>query len=150
MSKASNQKPLPIVIGVVGLAINDRGQVLLTQRHQPQDPDVHLCWQIPGGGMEFGESPEQTLAREMQEELGVSVRILHPYPVAKTSVFAAKTPFHVTLLCYLVSIDNQTPTLNDPETAAWKWMTLDEAAKLQTLPSTMEFIQEAVALAHIG
>ena len=141
-------KTRPIVLGVVGLAINDKGQVLLTQRHQPQDPDVHLCWQIPGGGMEFGESPEQTLAREMQEELGVSVRILYPHPIAKTSIFAAKMPFHVTLLCYLVSIDDQTPTLNDPETAAWKWMTLGEAAKLHSLPLTMEFIQEATALPH--
>ena len=148
MNTTKKQKPRLIVLGVVGLAINDSGYVLLTQRHQPQDPLVHKCWQIPGGGIEFGESPEQTLAREMQEELGVSVRILHPYPIAKTSVFATKTPFHVTLLCYLVSIDNQTPTLNDPETAAWKWMTLDEAAKLHTLPSTMEFIQEAMALSY--
>jgi len=141
-------KTRPIILGVVGLAINDKGQVLLTQRYQPQDPEVHLCWQIPGGGMEFGESPEQTLAREMQEELGVSVRIVYPNPIVKTSIFAAKEPFHVTLLCYVVSIDNQTPTLNDPETAAWKWMTLDDAAKLRTLPTTMEFIQEAVALSH--
>ncbi len=148
MSETSNQKPLPIVIGVVGLAVNDKGQVLLTQRHQPQDPLVHECWQLPGGGMEFGESPEQTLAREIQEELGVSVRILYPHPIAKTSIFATKVPFHVTLLCYLVSIDNQTPILNDPETAAWKWMTLDEAAKLHSLPLTMEFIQEATALSH--
>ncbi len=148
MSNTSNHKPLPIVIGVVGLAINDKGQVLLTQRHQPQDPEVHLCWQLPGGGMEFGESPEQTLAREMQEELGVSVRIVYPHPIAKTSIFATKEPFHVTLLCYVVSIDSQTPMLNDPETAAWKWTTLDEAAKLRTLPLTMEFIQEAMALSH--
>lgn len=148
MTNTSNHKPLPIVLSVVGLAMNDRGQVLLTQRHQPQDPDVHLCWQLPGGGMEYGESPEQTLAREIQEELGVSVRILHPHPIAKTSIFAAKVPFHVTLLCYGVSIDSQTPTLNDPETVAWKWITLDEAAKLKTLPLTMEFIQEATALLH--
>jgi len=148
MNAASNHKPQPIVLGVVGLAINDKGQVLLTQRHQPQDPEVHLCWQLPGGGMEFGESPEQTLAREMQEELGVSVRILHPYPIAKTSIFATKDPFHVTLLCYVVSIDNQTPTINDPETSAWKWMTFDEAATLHTLPLTMEFIQEAMALSR--
>lgn len=148
MSETSNQKLLPIVLGVVGLAINDNGQILLTQRHQPQDPDVHGCWQLPGGGMEFGESPEQTLAREMQEELGVSVRILHPHPIAKTSIFLSREPFHVTILCYLVSIDHQIPVLNDPETAAWKWMILDEAAKHKTLPLTMEFIQEAMALSH--
>ncbi|MBI5151877.1 MAG: NUDIX hydrolase [Candidatus Pacebacteria bacterium] len=135
----------PMVIGVLGLAINSSGQFLLTQRSQPEDPEVHLKWQIPGGGMEYGEMPEQTLARELQEELGVSAHILFPHPIAKTSLWDLKDhSFHVTLLCYLISIDDQIPTTGDPETRAWKWYSPEEIATLDVLPLTHEFVTEAL------
>lgn len=133
-----------MVIGVLGLAINDKGEFLLTQRHEPHDPAVHGLWQLPGGGMEFGESPEQTLAREMQEELGVSARILSPLPIAKTSVRAGTDfGFHVTLLTYLISIDSQTPKIADEETAAYGWYTLDQVHTLPVMGLTEEVIEEA-------
>lgn len=127
----------------LGLAINDKGQYLLTQRNQPQDPQVHNLWQIPGGGMEFGESPEQTLAREMQEELGVSVRILHPLPIAKTALwYLDDRDLHITLLCYLVSIGDQTPTLNDPETGAYKWYSIKEMHDIKLMDLTSDIVEE--------
>jgi 8-oxo-dGTP pyrophosphatase MutT (NUDIX family) len=46
---------LPIVIGVV---LNDDGQVLLGKRHQPEIPEIHGKWNLLGGRVEFGESPE--------------------------------------------------------------------------------------------
>ena len=95
-----------MLTGVLGLCVNEQGQFLVTQRNQPKDPEVHGKWQIPGGGMEFGETPEQTLSREMQEELNVSCRILYPYPIARVSVWDLQDKMlHVTLLTYIVSID---------------------------------------------
>lgn len=35
-------------------------------------------WELPGGRMEFGETPEHTLIRELQEEVGLSVHIIKP------------------------------------------------------------------------
>ncbi|HZZ98472.1 MAG TPA: NUDIX hydrolase [Candidatus Saccharimonadia bacterium] len=131
-----------MVTGVLGLAVNEKGEYLLTQRNQPKDPEVHMLWQIPGGGMEFGEQPEQTLSREMQEELGVAVRILHPLPVAKTSVWILKTyDLHVTLLCYLVSIDDQTPKINDPETANFGWYSIQNMHDLKLMALTGDFVE---------
>jgi len=61
-------------IPVVGAAIIKDGKVLCTQRSSEGTlPDM---WEFPGGKIEKGETKEQTLHREIGEELGVQVHIL--------------------------------------------------------------------------
>jgi 8-oxo-dGTP diphosphatase len=49
------------------------GEVLIAQR-RPDQP-MALQWEFPGGKIEAGESPEQALARELSEELGISATV---------------------------------------------------------------------------
>lgn len=51
---------------VVGCIINRHNEILLVERY---DQPKH--WQLPQGGREEGESPEQAVRREMQEELNI-------------------------------------------------------------------------------
>ena len=60
----------------VAVIINEKGEVLLTQRNQPKDPSVHLCWQLPGGGVEDGESVISACIREAYEETGFKIKLL--------------------------------------------------------------------------
>jgi 8-oxo-dGTP diphosphatase len=49
------------------------GEVLICQR-RPDQP-MALQWEFPGGKIEPGETPEQALARELHEELGIEATI---------------------------------------------------------------------------
>jgi 8-oxo-dGTP diphosphatase len=58
---------------VVLAVIKHQGKILLTKRID-DNPNHHGLWQLPGGGLEFGEKPIDTLHREMKEELSAKIK----------------------------------------------------------------------------
>nr|WP_272490833.1 (deoxy)nucleoside triphosphate pyrophosphohydrolase [Mesobacterium pallidum] len=67
-----DQRGLPVVKSVLvsAVALIDRdGRVLLAQR--PEGKSMAGLWEFPGGKVEPGETPEEALVRELQEELGI-------------------------------------------------------------------------------
>jgi 8-oxo-dGTP diphosphatase len=152
ITKHKNQQ---IIVAALGLPVSRDGKkVLLTERHAPGIPAWHHKWQLAGGSVDFGETMEAAVVREMYEELRVHAKIIHPYPIVKTSIWYAdesdeKMDTQVILIAYLVDIGDQTPDLSqDPdwETSAYGWYTLDEARKLDMLPLTLPIVEEAFEL----
>jgi len=63
---------LTIVLVAACALIDADGRVLLTKR--PAGKPMEGLWEFPGGKIEEGERPEETLMRELEEELGIRVR----------------------------------------------------------------------------
>jgi 8-oxo-dGTP diphosphatase len=70
----TNSRPAGFAIRFVAVALIVRGGEILIGQHRPDQP-MALQWEFPGGGIEPGESPQQALARELHEELGLTATI---------------------------------------------------------------------------
>jgi 8-oxo-dGTP diphosphatase len=71
-----SRSPGPALRFVAAALILRGGEVLIGQRRA--DQPMALQWEFPGGKIESGESPEQALARELDEELGIRAVIGPP------------------------------------------------------------------------
>lgn len=99
LKKLSDMKQGKDYIGVgVGAVIVEQDQILLLKRLK--EPEAG-CWSIPGGAVDFGETIEDAIKRELKEELAVDIEIItllgvtnHILPEAETHwvspVFFAK------------------------------------------------------------
>jgi 8-oxo-dGTP diphosphatase len=91
------------------------GRVLLAQR--PQGKPMAGLWEFPGGKVERGERPEQTLIRELKEELGITVSedCLAPLTFASH----AYPDFHLLMPLYVCRRWEGTVTATEGQQLAW-------------------------------
>jgi 8-oxo-dGTP diphosphatase len=61
----------PLVLVAACALIDPDGRVLIAQR--PAGKSMAGLWEFPGGKVERGEKPEDTVIREMHEELGITI-----------------------------------------------------------------------------
>jgi 8-oxo-dGTP diphosphatase len=67
----------PIVEVAVGVLVRAGGDFLLTSR--PLGKVYAGYWEFPGGKLEAGESVEQALRRELEEEIGITIGLVHAW-----------------------------------------------------------------------
>lgn len=120
---------------VAGAALRS-GRLLLTRR---PDGGAHAgLWELPGGKVEPGEAPEDALAREWREELGVDVDGVEPWAFA----VGAPDGRHVTLLVFLVpSMWGEPAPIGVAEV---RWARPDEALALPLLPADRPLVERLV------
>jgi 8-oxo-dGTP diphosphatase len=91
------------------------GRVLIAQR--PEGRSMAGLWEFPGGKVEAGERPEDTLIRELKEELGIVVReaCLAPLTFASHSY----PDFHLLMPLYVCRRWEGIPTAQEGQQLAW-------------------------------
>ena len=124
-----------------GVVLKD-GKVLLVQRDEKECPDAHLKWEFPGGKVDFGETPQDSVVREIFEETGVKVKLNQLLSFVQTSYWKYSWGNQQTLCfiytCYFVS---QRSVKRDHHVRDVAWVELDGVKKLPTLPGTQEILE---------
>lgn len=102
---------------VVAVALVDADRrVLIAQR--PEGKPLAGLWEFPGGKLEEGETPEQALIRELEEELGIATKSACLAPVSFAS--HSYESFHLLMPLYVCRKWQGTPVAR--EHAALKWV----------------------------
>jgi 8-oxo-dGTP diphosphatase len=102
---------------LVAAAIITRGEEVLLAR-RPEGKHLAGFWELPGGKVEPHESPEEALAREVREELGVEIRGVRPYLFVHHR-YPEKRILMLTYLCEAVREPR-------PGEIVWRWQRISE------------------------
>src|SRR5688572_8830552 len=108
---------------VAGVLRDVRGRILLARRTAGRD--LAGAWEFPGGKVEPGETPQQALARELHEELGIRIGPAEPL-IAVPQAYPGK---RIVLDVYEIASYEGTPRGLEKQALAWA-----PAEKLSSYP----------------
>lgn len=127
-------------VGTAALVINPLSRLLMIRRAQNATHGGGT-WSVPGGWLDYGETPEEGVLRELKEEVNISgtharfvglVTNTHPEPVD-----------HVVCLFYKVTYDAyMIPTIMEPDKhIEHDWVPLNKVKDLELFAPMRSFIQ---------
>ncbi|MEV0226166.1 (deoxy)nucleoside triphosphate pyrophosphohydrolase [Streptomyces sp. NPDC050704] len=122
-------------IVVVGGAVLSDGRLLAARRSAPAE--LAGRWELPGGKVEPGETPERALVRELREELGVET-----VPVARVpGEWALKPPYVLCVWTARLLPDSPAPKLLQDHDEL-RWLSPDELWDVEWLDQDVAAVME--------
>ncbi len=117
-----------IGVGVGALIFNDEGHLLLTLRGQ-KAKNERGKWEIPGGAVEFGETIQEALKREIKEELDIEIEVIEMLQLCDHIITDEQQ--HWVSPTYICKIISGEPKILEPDKCDQiGWFSLKDAAKL--------------------
>lgn len=138
-SDAPERTPVDVAVGVLIKrdAAGIEGRFLLTSR--PEGKVFADYWEFPGGKLEAGESVEQALRRELQEELGLTIGEVIPWKVEVMDYPHARVRLH---FCKVFDWSGEFQML-EGQSMAWQTLPVEVTPVLPgTVPVLRWFAEE--------
>ena len=115
MTTAGQPAKKPLLLVAAAALVDNDGRVLIAKR--PIGKSMAGLWEFPGGKVESGETPEECLIRELEEELGIKVT----GPCLAPFVFTSHgyESFHLLMPLFLIRRWEGFVTAREHEAIAW-------------------------------
>jgi 8-oxo-dGTP diphosphatase len=120
-------------IEVVAAIIKYDNKIFTTRRGYG---DFENMWEFPGGKIEYGETREEALVREIKEELELNIEV-NEY---LTTVDYDYSTFHLTMHCFICTINSGQLHLNAHNDA--KWMRIENLDSLNWVPADVLVVEK--------
>ena len=105
----------------VAVIVYKKGEVLLGLRKNAHGEGT---WALPGGHLEFGESPEECARREVMEETGMSIKNMRPGPYTN-DLFEREGKHYITLFMVCEYASGELALREPHKCAGWEWFSPD-------------------------
>jgi 8-oxo-dGTP diphosphatase len=105
----------PVVLVAAVALVDADGRILIAQR--PPGKQMAGLWEFPGGKVDSGETPEEALVRELQEELGIETRESCLAPIAFAS--HGYPAFHLLMPLYVCRQWRGMPQAREGQVLKW-------------------------------
>lgn len=122
---------------VAAIIIND-GKILCVQRGENKLPYISKKYEFPGGKIEAGESNEETIIREIKEELNMDIRTEKDYITVEHEYL----DFHLIMHSIICSCED--PTVQLTEHIEYKWLTLSELDGLDWAAADIPIVEKLI------
>lgn len=113
-----------IGVSAGAMIVNEKGEVFLSKRSQ-KATNERGCWETPGGAVEFGETLQEAVEREIYEEYGIHIEIIKQFPAENHILPNEKQ--HWVATTFLARIKTgESPKIMEPDKCdAIGWFPLD-------------------------
>ena len=123
-------------VEVVAAVILHEGKYLCVQRGESKLEYISKKWEFPGGKIEPGETKEETIKREILEELNMAIEpieefltVIHEYP-----------DFHLTMHSFICHCNS--PELQLSEHTDYKWLSIHEMDNLDWAAADIPIVEK--------